>query len=52
MKYGFYNKADDIKELITQAAYTSRQQAERDFAYKKDMDITTFLKLYEVVQIQ
>lgn len=52
MKYGFYNKEDDTKELITQAAYTSKQQAERDFAFRKSMDIHTFLNLFEVVQIQ
>lgn len=52
MKYGFYNKQDDTKELITKASYTSKQQAERDFAHKKSMHIDTFLKLYEVVQIQ
>jgi hypothetical protein len=52
MKYGFYSKGDETKELITKALYTSKQQAERDFAYKKDMHIDTFLKLYEVVEIQ
>ena len=52
MKYGFYNKADETKELITQAAYTSRQQAERDFAFRKNMHIITFLDLFEVVEIQ
>lgn len=52
MKYGFYSKKDQTKEFITQAAYTSKQQAERDFAYKKNMHIDTFLDLYEVVQIQ
>ena len=52
MKYGFYSKKDETKELITKALYTSRQQAERDFAFKKDMHIDTFLKLYEVVEIQ
>jgi hypothetical protein len=52
MKYGFYSKQDDAKELITKASYTSKKQAERDFAFKKDMDVDTFLKLYEVVQIR
>lgn len=52
MKYGFYSKKDEAKELITQALYTSKQQAERDFAYRKDMHIDTFLELYEVVQIR
>jgi len=52
MKYGFYSKQDPTKEIITQAAYTSAMQAWRDFAFKKDMDVDTFLKLYEVVQIQ
>ncbi len=52
MKYGFYSKLDTQKEIITQAAYTSKKQAERDFAYRKDMHVDTFLELYEVVQIQ
>jgi hypothetical protein len=52
MKYGFYSKEDETKEFITKASYTSKRQAERDFAFKKDMDVDTFLKLYEVVQIQ
>ena len=52
MKYGYYSKKDETKELITQALYTSQQQAERDFAYRKDMHIDTFLELYEVVQIR
>ena len=52
MKYGFYSKQDVAEELITKASYTSKKQAERDFAFKKDMHIITFLELYEVVQIQ
>lgn len=52
MKYGFYSKHDPSKEIITQAAYTSAMQAWRDFAYKKNMDVDTFLRLYEVVQIK
>lgn len=52
MKYGYYSKEDPTREIITQAAYTSMVQAERDFAYRKDMHMDTFLKLYEVVQIQ
>lgn len=52
MKYGFYSKQDPTREIITQALYTSIVQAERDFAYKKNMHIDTFLKLYEIVQIQ
>lgn len=52
MKYGFYSKQDPTREIITQATYVSIVQAERDFAYKKNMHIDTFLKLYEIVQIQ
>lgn len=51
MKYGFYNKQDHNKEIITQGIYASMVQAERDFSIKKNLDIDTFLSLYEVVQL-
>ncbi len=50
-KYGFYSKQDHTKEIISQAKYVNMVQAERDFSIKKNLDIDTFLKLYEVVEI-
>lgn len=50
-KYGFYSKQDHTKEFISQAKYPNMVQAERDFSIKKNLDMDTFLKLYEVVEI-
>jgi len=50
-KYGFYSKQDHTKEIISQAKYVNMVQAERDFSIKKNLDMDTFLKLYEVVEI-
>ena len=50
-KYGFYSKQDHTKEIISQAKYVNMVQAERDFSIKKKLDMDTFLKLYEVVEI-
>jgi hypothetical protein len=52
MKYGFYSKQDVTREIVTQAIYENMVQAERDFALRKNLDMDTFLKLYEVVQIR
>ena len=52
MKYGFYSKQDLNREIITQGIYQSMAQAEREFSIKKNLDIDTFLSLYEVVQLQ
>jgi hypothetical protein len=50
-KYGFHSKQDHTKEVISQAKFENMAQAEREFSIKKNLDIDTFLKLYEVVQI-
>jgi hypothetical protein len=52
MKYGFYSKQDPNREIIIQGIYQSMAQAEREFSIKKNLDIDTFLSLYEVVQLQ
>jgi hypothetical protein len=50
-KYGFYSKQDYTKEIMSQMRCENLAQAERDFSIKKNLDMDTFLKLYEVVEI-
>ena len=50
-KYGFYSKQDPTREMISQTKFETMSQAEREFSIKKNLDIDTFLKLYEVVEI-
>ncbi len=51
MVFGYYSRNDKNKELVSKTISTSRLQAAKSFAERKQLDLKTFLKLYEVVTI-
>jgi hypothetical protein len=51
MVFGYYSKNDKDQEIISRLISMSRLQAANSFAERKQLDLKTFLKLYEVVTI-
>jgi len=51
MIFGYYSRIDKSKELVAKTISTSRLQAAKNFAERKQLDLKTFLKLYSVVTI-
>jgi hypothetical protein len=51
MIFGYYSRIDKSKELVSKTIGTSRLQAAKSFAQRKQLDLKTFLKLYAVVTI-
>ena len=51
MIFGYYSKIDRNKELVSKTISTSRLQAAKAFAERKQLDLKTFLILYSVVTI-
>lgn len=51
MKYGFYSKNDDSKEIIMTQDFVNIIQATEFFSKIKALPIDTFLELYNVTQI-
>jgi hypothetical protein len=51
MIFGYYSRNDKNKELVSKSVNTSRLQAAKTFAERKQLDLKTFLKLYAVVTI-
>lgn len=51
MIFGYYSRIDKNQELISKTISTSRLQAAKNFAERKQLDLKTFLKLYSVVTI-
>lgn len=51
MIFGFYSRNDRMKEIISRSLGTSRLEAARKFAERKQLDLKTFLKLYAVVTL-
>jgi hypothetical protein len=51
MIFGYFSRNDSNKELVSRTVSTSRLQAAKYFAARKQLDLKTFLKLYAVVTI-
>ena len=51
MIFGYYSRIDKKQELVSKTISTSRLQAAKNFAERKQLDLKTFLKLYAVVTI-
>lgn len=51
MIFGYYSRIDKKQELVSKTIGTSRLQAAKNFAERKQLDLKTFLKLYAVVTI-
>ena len=51
MIFKFYNRNDKNQETIGRVVTTSRLQAAKYFAARKQLDLKTFLKLYSVITI-
>jgi hypothetical protein len=51
MIFGYYSRIDKKQELVAKTVGTSRLQAAKSFAQRKQLDLKTFLKLYAVVTI-
>jgi hypothetical protein len=51
MIFGYYSRIDKKQELVAKMVSTSRLQAAKAFAERKQLDLKTFLTLYAVVTI-
>ena len=51
MIFGYYSRNDKSQELVSRTVSTSRLQAAKNFAARKQLDLKTFLKLYAVITI-
>jgi len=51
MIFGFYSRTDKTEEIISRSVNTSRLEAAKKFAERKQLDLKTFLKLYAVKTI-
>jgi len=51
MIFGYYSRNDKKQELVSRTVSSSRLQAAKNFAERKQLDLKTFLKLYAVVTI-
>jgi hypothetical protein len=48
MIFGYYSKFDETEEIISKTIGFSRLQAAKHFAYRKQLDLKVFIKLYSV----
>jgi len=51
MLFGFYHKTDQTRETISRTISTSRLQAAKHFAERKQFSLKEFLKLFGVKKI-
>jgi hypothetical protein len=51
MLFGFYHKTDQTREAISRTISTSRLQAAKQFAERKQLPLKEFLKLFGVKKI-
>ena len=51
MLFGFYHKTDKTQETISSVISTSRLQAAKQFAERKQLSLKEFLKLFSVKKI-
>jgi hypothetical protein len=48
MIFGFYNKTDETQEIINRTVSTSRLNAAKHFADRKQLPLKEFLKIFTV----
>jgi len=51
MIFGFYNRNDNTEELISKIFSTSRLEAAKKFAERKQLPLKDFLKIFGIKQI-
>jgi hypothetical protein len=51
MIFGFYNRNDQMEELISKTVSTSRLEAAKKFAARKQLPLKEFLKIFGVKTI-
>jgi hypothetical protein len=48
MIFGFYNRIDETQEIINRTVSTSRLNAAKQFAERKQLPLKKFLKIFAV----
>ena len=51
MIFGFYNRTDKTEEIISRSVNTSRLEAAKKFAERKQLPLKEFLKIFGVKTI-